>query len=382
MAMSRFEQILQAIVNGEECDLTPQSRAEVLLLALLDMIQSGSGTGTDENGNTVNLSNYYKKTETYSKTEVDTALAQKEDVLVYSLYKPSEAGSIGDIVYNKEPFGNSCVGWVYTVAGWLPFGVVENSKIKIDWDYDINFNSDTTFENTPFYFGDTQLGDFSDVNASKVFADHSCYKQLKNVNGYSSKLLENGMTENDYVLTGLPNSTANNEWNAQIGSEFVHDSSSVTENSDDCSNYILEFDACITSATNETAPNVSYDLIEFTNQVSRNTSYSYGITGDGRIRQYVKNEDGTLDGFGMFEDGDGCIGRIPLDRWVNIRIVIKDYDTFEMFIDGEKIETVGYWYDPADNENDIRKWYASIRCDYILLKGIRIKKYSSGEYDI
>lgn len=48
MAMSRFEEILQAIINGEECDLTPQSRAEVLLLALLDTIQSGSGTGTDD----------------------------------------------------------------------------------------------------------------------------------------------------------------------------------------------------------------------------------------------------------------------------------------------------------------------------------------------
>ena len=97
MAMSRFEEILQAIINGEECDLTPQSRAEVLLLALLDMIQSGAGGG----GGTVNLSDYYKKpqvdallaakadstdlddyymkTQTYSQSEVDTALADKVD---------------------------------------------------------------------------------------------------------------------------------------------------------------------------------------------------------------------------------------------------------------------------------------------------------------
>ena len=96
MAMSRFEEILQAIINGEECDLTPQSRAEVLLLALLDMIQSGSGSG-----GTVDLNNYYKKTQvdallaakadstdlddyymkiqTYSQNEVDTALADKVD---------------------------------------------------------------------------------------------------------------------------------------------------------------------------------------------------------------------------------------------------------------------------------------------------------------
>lgn len=44
--MSRFEEILQAIINGEECDLTPQSRAEVLLLALHNKIQSGTG-GSD-----------------------------------------------------------------------------------------------------------------------------------------------------------------------------------------------------------------------------------------------------------------------------------------------------------------------------------------------
>lgn len=97
MAMSRFEEILQAIINGEECDLTPQSRAEVLLLALLDMIQSGAGGG----GGTVNLSDYYKKpqvdallaakadstdlddyymkTQTYPQSEVDTALSGKVD---------------------------------------------------------------------------------------------------------------------------------------------------------------------------------------------------------------------------------------------------------------------------------------------------------------
>lgn len=103
MAMSRFEEILQAIVNGEDCDLTPQSRAEVLLLALLDTIQSGSGGGggSGTGTGTVNLSNYYKKpqvdallaakadstdlddyylkTQTYSQSEVDTALADKVD---------------------------------------------------------------------------------------------------------------------------------------------------------------------------------------------------------------------------------------------------------------------------------------------------------------
>ena len=43
MVMSRFEQILQAMINGEECKLRPQSRSEVLLLALHNKIQSGTG---------------------------------------------------------------------------------------------------------------------------------------------------------------------------------------------------------------------------------------------------------------------------------------------------------------------------------------------------
>ena len=56
MAQSRFEEILQAMINGEECKLTPQSRSEVLLLALLDTLRSGGGGS----GSTVDLSDYYK----------------------------------------------------------------------------------------------------------------------------------------------------------------------------------------------------------------------------------------------------------------------------------------------------------------------------------
>ena len=116
MAMSRFEEILQAIINGEECDLTPQSRAEVLLLALLDMIRSGAGGG----GGSVNLSDYYKKpqvdallaakadstdlddyymkTQTYSQSEVDTALADKVDSTeLANYYEKTETYSQSEI---------------------------------------------------------------------------------------------------------------------------------------------------------------------------------------------------------------------------------------------------------------------------------------------
>ena len=116
MAMSRFEEILQAIINGEECYLTPQSRAEVLLLALLDMIRSGAGGG----GGSVNLSDYYKKpqvdallaakadstdlddyymkTQTYSQSEVDTALAGKVDSTeLANYYEKTETYSQSEI---------------------------------------------------------------------------------------------------------------------------------------------------------------------------------------------------------------------------------------------------------------------------------------------
>ena len=129
MAMSRFEEILQAIVNGEECDLTPQSRAEVLLLALLDMIQSGSGGS----GGTVNLSNYYKKsqvdallaakadstdlddyymkTQTYSQSEVDTKLGVKADsTALDNYYKKTET-------YSQNEVDTSLSGKVDKVTG-------------------------------------------------------------------------------------------------------------------------------------------------------------------------------------------------------------------------------------------------------------------------
>ena len=66
VTLSRSEKILKACINGDGTAYDPpQSRIEKLLLALKDKISE----------ETVDLSNYYTKDETYSKTEVDTKLS-------------------------------------------------------------------------------------------------------------------------------------------------------------------------------------------------------------------------------------------------------------------------------------------------------------------
>ena len=66
VTLSRSEKILKACINGDGTTYDPpQSRIEKLLLALKDKISE----------ETVDLSNYYTKAETYSKNEVDTKLS-------------------------------------------------------------------------------------------------------------------------------------------------------------------------------------------------------------------------------------------------------------------------------------------------------------------
>ena len=96
---SRTEEILITTIDGEEYDKIPQSRLEELLLELKEVIEEGGGGGEGGliqkiflNGveqevvnkavyltvitNTVNdLVNYYLKTDTYSKLEVNNLIA-------------------------------------------------------------------------------------------------------------------------------------------------------------------------------------------------------------------------------------------------------------------------------------------------------------------
>ena len=66
VTLSRSEKILKACINGDGTTYDPpQSRIEKLLLALKDKISE----------ETVDLSNYYTKAETYSKNEVNTKLS-------------------------------------------------------------------------------------------------------------------------------------------------------------------------------------------------------------------------------------------------------------------------------------------------------------------
>lgn len=50
----------------------------------------------------------------------------------YSDERPTEAGTIGEMVFNSSPTQGGFVGWVYTSLGWLGFGKIEGGTEEPD----------------------------------------------------------------------------------------------------------------------------------------------------------------------------------------------------------------------------------------------------------
>lgn len=69
--LSKYMNLYKDIINGE--DIVPETREEAIKLALIRSHGNGGG-GT---GGSVDLSNYYRKSQTYSRTEVDSKLGTK-----------------------------------------------------------------------------------------------------------------------------------------------------------------------------------------------------------------------------------------------------------------------------------------------------------------
>ena len=50
----------------------------------------------------------------------------------YSDERPTETGTIGELVFNSSPQQGGFVGWVYTQLGWLGFGKIEGGTEEPD----------------------------------------------------------------------------------------------------------------------------------------------------------------------------------------------------------------------------------------------------------
>lgn len=155
---SRVEEILIATINGNEYTAAPQSRLEYLLLELKDVIEEGGGGGGEENviesislngvdvppdanknvaltviTNTVNnLVNYYLKTETYSKTEVDTIVAAVKNgrFIVVSELPTEDIDQTAIYLVPKSEAGTRNIKDEYinldgTTSGWEKIGDTE-----------------------------------------------------------------------------------------------------------------------------------------------------------------------------------------------------------------------------------------------------------------
>ena len=116
VTLSRSEKILKACINGDETTYDPpQSRIEKLLLALKDKISE----------ETVDLSNYYTKAETYSKNEVNTKLS--------TVYKVKGSSTIANLPTNPE------VGDVYNITD---SGTITGTEIEVSAGDNIVYTSD------------------------------------------------------------------------------------------------------------------------------------------------------------------------------------------------------------------------------------------------
>ena len=50
----------------------------------------------------------------------------------YSNKRPTEVGTIGEMVFNSSPQPDGFIGWVYTQVGWLGFGRIESTTDEPD----------------------------------------------------------------------------------------------------------------------------------------------------------------------------------------------------------------------------------------------------------
>lgn len=126
-------------------------------------ITDSNGTFTTPNlmgqGSTIAGGSYVE----ISRAEYDALTDEERKDIVYFIYddeeepeikyadeRPTESGSVGDIVYNSAPQPNGWIGWVYTPMGWFGFGQIESSD-------DIPDNAFTLSNGDAFYLSDGTL---------------------------------------------------------------------------------------------------------------------------------------------------------------------------------------------------------------------------------
>lgn len=375
MAQSRFEEILEAIINGEECALTPQSRTEVLLLALLDTLRSGDGGS----GGTVDLSDYYKK------IEVDAALDTKVDKYIYSLYKPTLPGQLGDMVYRKNPVPGMNIGWVYTEQGWLDFGKVpndnselidpsNNNEIIYKWAHQINPDNAEDFINGLYWGVEESDGNYTLKHKSELSSN---IVKLSDVNGYRDDLLCDGITADTNVfLLGNTSSENDTSPNRKYSLNWILKAINGNLEKGDFK-AIIELDLALLTPTKDTnRPNSGYDVceIDFFESAVGQTPY-LGILDDrnnGRMRT-SGNEDrnGTTANF-LYR----YLGNFPLDRFVTLKFEIDGTERISIYIDDCLIDddlNNPFRNDAVpteDNECNFTMYFGDF--DYLICREIRV----------
>lgn len=352
MAMSRFEEILQAIVNEEECDLTPQSRAEVLLLALLNAIQSDN-----------EIINGVKK----------------------SKYKPTASSKLGDMVYRENPVPGMNIGWIYTTEGWVAFGKIpndnseltdpsDNDRVIYNWTHQVNPDNSEDFT-AGFYWGIEETdGSITKKHKSDLASN---MVKLSNVNGYSDSLLYDGVTAdtNVFVLGNTP-STNNASPNRKYSINW--DLTAVSGNlvKDDFK-AIIEMDMALLTPTESTnRPSSGYDVFEIDFYESATGHHPYlGLLDDrkkGQLRT-SGNEDknGTTSNW-LYR----YLGHFPLDTFVTLRFEVDGMNRISTYIDGCLIDddlNNPFWNDSTPDTENLCSFNINFGdFDYVVCREIRV----------
>ena len=146
-------------VRGAPCTIQTITETDKEIVVIF----SWTGTDGTSQTSTMNIpkgedgySPTAKVTKTGNKTTISitdkngTTTADVLDGKTYSTSntKPTNTGTVGDIVLNSLPQPSTYIGWVYTPLGWFGFGLIEDAE-----------NEDNTFITSDNYKIQTVDGD-------------------------------------------------------------------------------------------------------------------------------------------------------------------------------------------------------------------------------